>query len=257
VELKEIFSGWDEIAAYLGIHRRTAQQYEKARSLPIKRTPGGGPKAPVFALKDDLDHWLLGVSTQPGEGADDSRTHAGEFAAPVLTRILDLAQDTTLYRRNYILCFELTPHPRGVQARVEYQFELCNATNQRQPFVQEFTVDDADHGHVNSMSLSVNGKPLYLLKHPIQTKAVLGYASYEGPKQWIAPRTANANYFVRGSWNIQRGTSDIWYNHMILPTVGVTVKTSATANFEITKSFSRDDLVMKGEHVDIAWRKRS
>jgi hypothetical protein len=43
---------------------------------------------------------------------------------------------------------------------------------------------------------------------------------------------------------------------MVLPTVGVKVETKAPAGLEITKTFFIPGLVMKGEHVDIAWRKQ-
>jgi hypothetical protein len=46
---------WKEIAAYLGITIRTAQNWEQERGLPVHRLPG--PRGRVFALAEELDAW--------------------------------------------------------------------------------------------------------------------------------------------------------------------------------------------------------
>ena len=106
-----------------------------------------------------------GRSATRGRRASEARAGA-EFATPVLERIIGMGQDTKLYRRNYVLRFTLKPSSRGIQAQVEYEFEVCNATEQRQPFVQLLTVDDSDYGYVESMSFSINGHLAYVLKRP-------------------------------------------------------------------------------------------
>ncbi len=50
--------GWASIGAYVGRDARTAQRYERERGLPVRRMPGGG-RSTVFALRDELDGWLL------------------------------------------------------------------------------------------------------------------------------------------------------------------------------------------------------
>jgi hypothetical protein len=256
--LSDRIYGWDEIGAYIGKHGRTAMRYARTRKLPFHKVPGGGSKAPVHAFKSELDAWLSGGARAVVRGAKNRvQTRADEIAAPVLSRILGIGQDAKLYRRNYILRFDLRPAFRGVEIKLAYSFELCNAADGAEPFVQEMTVDDSDQGVVENMSFLVNGKAVYILKRPAPTEKLLGYVSYRGPEQKIEPMTARMIYICRASWMIHRATNDIWYNHMILPTVGVQIKTTVMPGFEITPSFSMPGLVMKGEHLDIAWRKPS
>jgi len=47
--------GWKAIAACLRVSVRTAQDFEKLRGLPVRR--GSGVKAPVFALRAELEDW--------------------------------------------------------------------------------------------------------------------------------------------------------------------------------------------------------
>jgi len=47
--------GWEDIAGYLGVKPRAAQNYEKDRGLPVHRVPGS--RGRVFAYTDELDAW--------------------------------------------------------------------------------------------------------------------------------------------------------------------------------------------------------
>ena len=149
--MEDILWGWGEIAKYLGLHPRTAQRYEETRGLPVQRRPGGGPKAPVFARKSELDHWLSSHQTDAdipegrtqGPGRDSKQSV--ELAVSLLDRIRGIGRGTKLYRRYYVLHFALRRAGERVQANVECRFELCNATDQKQPYTQEVTVDDSDH----------------------------------------------------------------------------------------------------------------
>jgi len=53
----EIFSGWKEIANYLGKGVRTVQRYEREMRLPIHR-PAGKSHGAVVASKTELDRWV-------------------------------------------------------------------------------------------------------------------------------------------------------------------------------------------------------
>lgn len=53
----EVFSGWKEIAAYLGKGVRTVQRYERIMALPIRR-PAGRLSGAVIATKPELEAWL-------------------------------------------------------------------------------------------------------------------------------------------------------------------------------------------------------
>ncbi len=46
---------WKEVAEYLGITVRTAQNWEREQGLPIRRL--AGPKARIWAFTDELDAW--------------------------------------------------------------------------------------------------------------------------------------------------------------------------------------------------------
>jgi hypothetical protein len=248
--------GWDEIGAYVGKSGRTAMRYAHKRRLLVHKMPGGGPKAPVYAFKHELDLWLSGGQHGIARRAQGhTETHTDEIAAPVLKRILRIGQETKLYRRNYVLHFDLRPALRGVEVKLDYSYELCNSAETVETFTQEVTVDDSDHGFVEKMSFLANGKSVYVLKKPAPTRKFIGYVSYQGPQRKIQPAWSRMVYLCRASMVIHRSNDDIWYNHMIMPTVGVKIETKATAGFEITKSFSIPGLVMKAEHLDVAWRK--
>jgi predicted DNA-binding transcriptional regulator AlpA len=59
---------WKEIAVYLGRDLRTVMRWEKERSLPIRRFPGGG-RAAVYAYRSEIDNWL---NNSPGALAGET-----------------------------------------------------------------------------------------------------------------------------------------------------------------------------------------
>jgi hypothetical protein len=64
---REVFSGWKDIANYLGKGVRTVQRYERTLRLPIRR-PAGKYSGSVLAIKTELDLWVLSASTrEPAE----------------------------------------------------------------------------------------------------------------------------------------------------------------------------------------------
>ena len=48
-------TSWKEIAHYLGVNVRTAQKWERERSLPVRRVPGA--RSRVSADSDSLEAW--------------------------------------------------------------------------------------------------------------------------------------------------------------------------------------------------------
>ena len=56
--------GWKEIAAHLGRGVRTAQRWERELGLPVRRLGTGGAEV-VYALRDEVDAWLLKQSRLP------------------------------------------------------------------------------------------------------------------------------------------------------------------------------------------------
>lgn len=74
--MRNILSGWQEIAAYLRVEKTTAQRWEKSAGLPVRRLPG--KKGGVFAYSDDLDAWRDG---EQGRAQNESAEDRVEAAA--------------------------------------------------------------------------------------------------------------------------------------------------------------------------------
>jgi hypothetical protein len=53
----KIFSGWKDIAHYLGRGVRTVQRYERDCGLPVHR-PSGKTQGSVVATRSELDAWV-------------------------------------------------------------------------------------------------------------------------------------------------------------------------------------------------------
>ncbi len=53
-----LLRSWKDISAYLGCDMRTCYRWEKNHGMPVHRAEGGEMKSPVFAYKDELDHWF-------------------------------------------------------------------------------------------------------------------------------------------------------------------------------------------------------
>jgi hypothetical protein len=64
---REVFSGWKDIANYLGKGVRTVERYERTLKLPIRR-PAGKYRGSVIAIKTELDLWVLSASMREQTG---------------------------------------------------------------------------------------------------------------------------------------------------------------------------------------------
>ncbi len=56
-KLNRRLDSWKEIAAFFGRDERTVKRWEKERSLPVHRLPGGS-RGRVFAFTEELDRWM-------------------------------------------------------------------------------------------------------------------------------------------------------------------------------------------------------
>ena len=79
VDHSDRLESWKEIAAYLGRDLRTVMRWEKERSLPVHRFPGGGHVG-VYAYRSEIDNWLndspgalAGEATGEVSNTDDPR----------------------------------------------------------------------------------------------------------------------------------------------------------------------------------------
>lgn len=258
--MKDILSGWNDIAKYIKRSVTTAQRYEQNLGLPVHRL-GNGPKPPVHALQSELDRWLRGTAVEHigrdmRENLDQHpnlvTSRDGAFLRGIMDRVHSLI-NTTLYRFNYHMVFDLQRIRSGTRANITVTFELINPTNENRPYVQEITIDDCEDGHVEEMAILKNGVMIYSLKNPPLTEKQRGYSVYHGKELTIEPESSGVSYACRVSWTIKRATEDFWYNHMVLPTLGVDIETHAPLDFEITPSFSTPALILKSEHLDIVW----
>ena len=64
---------WKEIGKYLGKEERTARRWAAGRGLPVHRVPGG-KRASVYALKSEIDAWLLHNEPNAGDQANSGAT---------------------------------------------------------------------------------------------------------------------------------------------------------------------------------------
>jgi TolB-like protein len=62
--VRERLDSWKDIADYLCRDVRTVQRWERDRSLPVHRLPGGR-KPRIYALRSELDLWLKGNPADP------------------------------------------------------------------------------------------------------------------------------------------------------------------------------------------------
>lgn len=249
--MKKVLSGWSEIAQYIRTSVATAQRYERNLRLPVRRH-GTGPKAHVYAIASDLDHWLsrMGKEEAIGDDVEDET-----WQNQLIQRIQTLP-DIPLHRRNYHMFFDLRPFEKGVRVNIDIEFTLVNRSDEDQPFVQEITVDDSERGHVRRMIALKNGATIYSLNNPPVAGREHGYSIYRGNKLMIEPRSHGFLYECRASWVIHRADEDMWYNHMLMLTHGVRIETHAPPNYAITPSFETSRLFLKGDHLDIAWCRR-
>jgi len=83
-----ILSSWKEIAAHLGRGVRTAQRWEQAFGLPVRR-PNGKQHSTVMALADELDAWVRTFPSVVRKTPHDGhRAGPSVAASPATTRVL-------------------------------------------------------------------------------------------------------------------------------------------------------------------------
>ncbi len=85
---------WKEIAAFFDRDERTVKRWEKERSLPVHRLPGGA-RARVFAFTNELSRWMHSLDSSANELIlidSESVTDTVEPAAPPVLPITGGAQ---------------------------------------------------------------------------------------------------------------------------------------------------------------------
>ena len=73
-----VLNSWKEIANYIGRGVRTVQRWEQLYDFPVHR-PSGHDRSSVFALSEEIDHWLkiapVKASVTIADGALNSPSH--------------------------------------------------------------------------------------------------------------------------------------------------------------------------------------
>ena len=88
-----LLKSWKEIAAYLHRDVRTAIRWEKERGLPVRRPPGSERARHVYAFKEELDAWALGLPSPAETVANEIREddHLQPAPLPVTVALPQLA----------------------------------------------------------------------------------------------------------------------------------------------------------------------
>lgn len=241
--------GLAEIAAYFQRSTRTIERWARERGLPVRYITDN-PRSRVYAFASELRRW----SDENGEPFIASHE---DIADHIVARVADLSQIKNLYRKNFRIRFVLQKFGIGVKAKIETEYEIVNGSNKRQAYTQEVTIDDCEAGHIEIMSVSVDGKPIYSFAPPSPTTHHIGYSSYKGPTILIEPNSSGKHYIGFAKWIVNRRDIDFWYLHCGIATLGVTLETVAPSDFEVTQSYSSKELLTLGQHIDITWKKRS
>ena len=78
----EVFSGWKDVANYLGKSVRTVQRYERGLGLPIRR-PSAKATLAVIATKAELDAWISASPLRRNEVTANNSGMQKEFRTHV------------------------------------------------------------------------------------------------------------------------------------------------------------------------------
>ncbi len=84
-----VFSGWKDIANYMGKGVRTVQRYERDFGLPVRR-PAGKCGGPVLATRTELDAWMNDVFRRAKAAAHDSSPLGCEDLRCVISQLTTL-----------------------------------------------------------------------------------------------------------------------------------------------------------------------
>lgn len=81
-ERKTTLEGWKEIADYLRVSSRTAQQWEAERGLPVRRMAGA--RSRVWAAVEEIERWREGQTAEPAASPGRPRVVIGVAVAAAL-----------------------------------------------------------------------------------------------------------------------------------------------------------------------------
>jgi len=136
---REVFSGWKDIANYLGKGTRTVQRYERALRLPVRR-PAGKTGGAVLAIKSELDLWVLSASMRPSPERLHIPLRVAENEMQKLQKgvaqMRTLRQETSELRAEVSVLREtFSQHLQLVRASLLNQSDLNQSKKSNVPFI--------------------------------------------------------------------------------------------------------------------------
>lgn len=81
----DVLNSWKEIAHYIGVGVRTVQRYEEELGFPIRRTHGNS-RSSVFAMRTEVDAWLLTLPLRWSRGTSDRQCDVFSGFLPEMLR---------------------------------------------------------------------------------------------------------------------------------------------------------------------------
>jgi type IV secretory pathway VirJ component len=117
-----VLNSWKEISAYSRKGVRTVQRWEAVSAFPVHR-PSGKRRSSVFALSEEVDHWLQSRSTGEHENKETA-TQDGMDLAEVRTRAHELR---TKGHVASVLVREVQNNMRQIMAKTEKYRRLAPA----------------------------------------------------------------------------------------------------------------------------------
>ena len=153
----DVFSGWKDIANYLGKGVRTVQRYERQLGLPIRR-PAGKPSGSVIATKRELDAWVSASSMRDSYTIMRPLSLSPEIAMAIVKGMehgVKLRIETTALRKELRMTLDMLHktvsnlHARYTSETLESSSIHAFHSDRRKAQVIVLPVGDGNHGKVN------------------------------------------------------------------------------------------------------------
>jgi hypothetical protein len=91
----EVFSGWKQIAGYIGVGVRTVQRYERYMGFPVRR-PGGKSAGAVIARKAEIDGWIASCPVRSDSRPNRLATEITKTTNRTAARFLQIDSEIAL-----------------------------------------------------------------------------------------------------------------------------------------------------------------
>jgi hypothetical protein len=139
-----IFTGWKEIANYLGKAVRTVQRYEQTLRLPVRR-PSGKDQGSVLAIKAELDLWVLSATTRDSPETLKITLRVAEIEMQKLHKAVAQTRELS---------------GKAIQLRAEFSVQQETSSHQMQLVYAKLALNEAENSNVTLIeSVANKSKP--------------------------------------------------------------------------------------------------